>query len=115
MNKPPPPPATVIDRADFELECVREFSHSGGQLGGNVSRAERRERIRVAIMRENKQDARWRDTLLTYAAVYQLVYNMPIEARRSGPEEALPALPARARPIGEADDEEFDDDQEDAI
>jgi hypothetical protein len=46
----------------------------------SVSREERRERIRVAIMRENKQDTLWRDTALTYAAVYRLVYNKPIDA-----------------------------------
>jgi hypothetical protein len=84
------PAPSVIARSEFEFECVREFSHSGLQLGANVSREERRERIRVAIMRENKQSRRWRDTQLTYAAVYQQVYGKPIEARRADEEEIAP-------------------------
>jgi hypothetical protein len=104
--------AGVIGRSEFEFECVREFSHSGVQLGASVSREERRERIRVAIMRENKQHKRWRDTQLTYAAAYQQAYGKPIELRRAGEEEVAPMAASRAGlwdndPFG--DDESLDD------
>lgn len=71
-----------MTRADIELDFVREFAHSGAQLGPSVSREERRERIRCAIVRENKQELRFRDTTLTYAQVYQLAYNKPLNAAR---------------------------------
>jgi hypothetical protein len=86
-----------VARSDFEFECVREFSHSGVQLGANVSREERRARIRAAIMRENKQNRRWRDTSLTYAALYQQVYGKPIEARRADEEEIAPMRALRTQ------------------
>jgi hypothetical protein len=104
----------IIARSDFEFECVREFSHSGVQLGASVSREERRERIRISIMRENKQHSRWRDTQLTYATAYQQAYGKPIESRRAGEEEIAPM---RARPAGLwnndafGDDEKLDDDE----
>lgn len=86
----------MIARAEFELDCVREFAHSGVQLGVNVSREERRERIRIAIMRENKQHTLWRETTLTYAAVYERVYNKSIESRRPDEEEIAPMRAMRA-------------------
>jgi hypothetical protein len=51
-----------------------------------VSREERRERIRTAIFREGRQQARWRDTNLTYAAAYQQAYCQPLEARHDDPQ-----------------------------
>jgi hypothetical protein len=98
----------VIARVDFELECVREFSHSGEHLGMNVSREERRERIRVAIMRENKQDTLWRDTALTYAAIYRHVYNKPIDARQFNEEEITLLRTLRAKSMAR---DKFSDDQ----
>jgi hypothetical protein len=91
------PAQSVIARSEFEFECVREFSHSGVQLGANVSREERRARIRAAIMRENKQNMRWRDTQLTYAAVYQQVYGKPIDSRRADAEEIAPMRAMRTK------------------
>jgi hypothetical protein len=61
----------IFTRAEFETACIREFAHSGIQIGPNVSREERRERIRAAIFREGKQQARWRYTNLTYADAYR--------------------------------------------
>jgi hypothetical protein len=98
----------VVARSEFEFECVREFSHSGTQLGASVSRDARRERIRVAIMRENKQHRRWRDTQLTYAAAYQQAYGKPIESRRAGEEEIAPM---RAGDAGLWDNNPFGDDE----
>jgi hypothetical protein len=96
------PAHSVIARNEFEFECVREFSHSGVQLGANVSREERRERIRVAIMRENKQNRRWRDTPFTYAAVYQQAYGKPVEVRHADEEEVAPMRPIRTHLWGHA-------------
>ncbi|MGA2188845.1 MAG: hypothetical protein ABSH33_09955 [Steroidobacteraceae bacterium] len=84
------PAPSAIARNEFEFECVREFSHSGLQLGANVSREERRERIRTAILREAKHDRRWRDTQFTYAAVYQHVYGRPLDERRAEEKEIAP-------------------------
>jgi hypothetical protein len=87
MNDSAKPQTPIIDRSDYELACVREFSHSGAQLGPTVSREPRRERIRLAILREDKAHLRWRETAHTYAAVYEHVYkrpigDLPIEERR---------------------------------
>lgn len=79
-----------IARSEFERECIREFSHSGVQLGAGVSREERRERIRTAIMRENKQHCRWRDTSFTYAALYQQVYGKSLDERRPDEPQMAP-------------------------
>jgi hypothetical protein len=83
MDKPQlnlgPFSSTVGDvREDFELACIREFSHSGLQLGAEVSRDERRERIRAAIFRENKAHLCWRDSELTYAQVYYQAYGQAL-------------------------------------
>ena len=67
-------------REDFELACIREFSHSGLHLGVGVSRAERRERIRVAILRENKAHLRWRYSDFTYASMYAQAYRQSLGA-----------------------------------
>lgn len=77
---------------DFELACVREFSHSGLHLGGDVSRQERRERIRAAIFREGKQNDCWRNTPLSYAAAYRQAYHLPLEAREGDIVKASPTL-----------------------
>jgi hypothetical protein len=102
-------------RSEFELECVREFSHSGVHLGTGVSREERRERIRTAIIRENKQHARWRDTSMTYAAVYQKAYGRPLESGRSDEPEVAPLRAMRTLwdPDPFADDSELEDATED--
>jgi hypothetical protein len=84
----------TMARDQFELDFIREFQHSGAQLGPDVSREERRERIRVAILREGKETLLYHDTQLTYAQIYQQAYSQPIELRRfrreSPPVEDLP-------------------------
>ena len=67
-----------IDRAEFELACIREFSHSGHHLGVGVSPAERRERIRAAILREHKSQWAWRDSGVTYAEAFRYAYHEPL-------------------------------------
>jgi len=71
---------TRVDREEFELACIREFSHSGLQLGLDVSRAERRERIGAAIMREGKAQLRWRNSDSTYAEVFAQVYRHSLDS-----------------------------------
>ena len=69
-----------VVREDFELACIREFSHSGLHLGVGVSREERRERIRAAILRENKAHLRWQNSDFTYANVYAQAHHQPLGA-----------------------------------
>ena len=102
-----------IDRAEFEIDCIREFAHSGVQIGPNVSREERRERIRAAIFREGKQHARWRDTELTYASAYQQAYHQPLRARLDDPQGQPPlsSWPPTAALDLEDDTEDTTDDR----
>ncbi len=90
---------------DFELECIREFSHSGLHLGAGVSREDRRERIRAAIFREGKQNDRWRNTELSYAAAYRQAYHQPLVAR----EGELVKTPPKPLWGSAADADELDD------
>jgi hypothetical protein len=78
-----------VDREEFELACIREFSHSGLHLGLGVSRTERRERIGAAILREGKAQLRWRDSASTYAEVFAQVYRQSLDA--SAIHESSPA------------------------
>jgi hypothetical protein len=67
---------------DTDLEFVREFAHSGVQLGPAVSSEERRERIRVSILREGKENLPYQDTGFTYSEIYWQRYHQCIEMRR---------------------------------
>jgi hypothetical protein len=96
-------------REDFELACIREFSHSGLHLGIGVSRAERRERIRAAILREGKADLRWRNSDFSYAGMYAQAYRQWLgDSGILDAGSAPPALGCR----GSAMDDEFADDEE---
>jgi hypothetical protein len=68
-----------VMRDEFELACIREFSHSGHRVGVGVSRAERRERIRAAIQREHKSALRWHNSTWTYAAAFAQAYQQTLE------------------------------------
>jgi hypothetical protein len=119
MNDRVQPQIPIFDRWEFELACVREFSHSGAQVGPTVSREQRRERIRLAILREDKAHMRWRETAHTYAAVFERVYarpigGLPIEERRE-PSGAWRPRSLVSGPHAVADEvaeEEVDADQE---
>jgi hypothetical protein len=95
----------ILTRAEFEIDCIREFAHSGAQIGPNVSRQERRERIRTAIFREGKQQTRWRDTNLTYAVAYQQAYCQPLEARHDDPQSCPPPAQWSAAAADNLDEE----------
>jgi hypothetical protein len=96
-------------REEFELACIREFSHSGFHVGVGVSPQERRRRIHAAILRENKAQLRWRDSDFTYADMYARAYRQPLG--ESGPHEEDPE-PLEWRCRGSAIDDEFADDEE---
>ena len=85
-----------VSRADFELACVREFSHSGHHMALGASPQERRERIRSAILRENKTYERWQHSPFTYAEVFAQAYQQPLATL----EPALRPRSARPQPDG---------------
>ncbi len=104
-----------LSRPEFELECIREFAHSGVQLGPGVSREERRERIRASILREQKQHERWRDTTLTYAAIYRQIYNRVLD--EGAPQEEKRPAPGAWRtrswaPLGWGEESSLEDQDE---
>jgi hypothetical protein len=78
-----------VVREEFELACIREFSHSGQHLGAGVSRGERRERISASILRENKTRRRWQDSEFSYAEVYAQVYQQPLAESDSHVKDSL--------------------------
>jgi len=118
MNDRVKSPIFIVDRPDFELACVREFSHSGTQLGPIVSRDERRERIRLAILREHKECLCWHDTIHTYAEVYERVYGKPIgHLSIAGGREPIHARPPGSivsGPYVTAHEEENDEEEREA-
>ena len=71
-----------MTQAETELGFIREFAHSGVQLGPSVSSEERRERIRVSILREGKENLPYQDAGFTYAEMYWQLYHKSIEMRR---------------------------------
>ena len=100
------PIAASVMREEFELACIREFSHSGHHLGVGVSRAERRERIRAAILREHKAALRWQDSMWTYASAFAHAYQQPLEAGDRSPPQPWSAGDNLAWDDHVAEDEE---------
>jgi hypothetical protein len=68
-----------VDR-DLELDFIREFS-TGGESLNALSVDTRRERIRVAIYTEKKQDVLFRDGPRTYAEAYAECFGRALEMR----------------------------------
>jgi hypothetical protein len=72
-----------VVREDFELACIREFSHSGLHLGVGVSREERRERIRPRSCEKIKPTCAGRiPTLLTPTCTPKRITNRSERAIR---------------------------------
>jgi len=107
-------PKPAITREAFERESIREFAHSGLDLGPRVSRDERRERIRTAIYREGKSALQWRDSGLTYADMFRQAYHQPLDARGEIPAEDAALRSLRARPSIETWGQDASDDEDDA-
>lgn len=102
--------ATTFDvREDFELACIREFAHSGLHLGIDMSRGERCERIRAAILREDKAHLRWRNSAFTYANMFAQAYRRPLGASGTHDEDSEPLESQLRR---SSIDQEFADDEE---
>jgi len=109
-------PRPAITREAFECESIREFAHSGLDLGPRVSRDERRERIRTAIYREGKAGRTWRDSGLTYAEIFRQAYHQALDARADVPVEDVTLRNLRARPSIESWGQSLgvDEDEDDA-
>jgi len=107
-------PKPAITREAFECESIREFAHSGLDLGPRVSRDERRERIRTAIYREGKAGLTWRDSGLTYAEMFRQAYHQPLDARGDVVVEDVTLRSLRARPSIENWGQGIDEDEDDA-
>jgi hypothetical protein len=98
-----------VTREDFELACIREFSHSGHHLGVGVSRVERRERIKAAILRENKGRQRWQGSNFSYAEIYAQAYQQTLALDDSDDKNALAAWTAQADDDCSDDEDALDD------
>jgi hypothetical protein len=70
-------------RGDIEMTFIRSLSCSGVILAGSqLSADDRRERIRIAIMRARMNNKPLPiDPTVTYAQAFQLIYNRPCEMR----------------------------------
>jgi hypothetical protein len=105
-----------VTREEFELACIREFSHSGQHLGVGVSRAERSQRIRAAILQENKGRRRWQDSDFTYAEIYAQAYQQPLTVGGDGDDKhALGAWRAGINDDLSDDEEALDNDDAPAV
>jgi hypothetical protein len=96
-------------REEFELACIREFSHSGLYLGIGLSSKGRRERIRAAILRENKAHLCWRSCGFTYATMFEQAYSESLGASGVRDQDS-DALDMRRREPS-IDDEWVDDEE----
>ena len=73
-----------LSRDDIEFSFIRSLACSGFILSGpNLSPDDRRERIRIAIMKAQMHNKPLPiDPTLTYAQAFRLAYNRPCELRR---------------------------------
>ena len=68
---------------EIEMAFIIEFSHARhGAIGADPNRDSRAERIRVAIWREDKVRALFRDSGMTYATAYRKAFNLSVDARK---------------------------------
>ena len=74
-----------LSRTDIELTFIRSLACSGVILSGTqLSPEDRRERIRIAIMKSHMNNKPLpTDPTLTYAQAFQLAYNRPCELRQA--------------------------------
>ena len=103
-----------LSRSDIEFTFIRSLAHSGFILSGpSLSPEDRRERIRIAIMKAavgNKPLPT--DPSMTYSQAYQLAYNRPCELRQSERETIgkMSLLPVQL--AANAAEEDLEDDEE---
>jgi hypothetical protein len=74
-----------LTRADIEMTFIRSLACSGVILSGTqLSPEDRRERIRIAIMKAQMNNKPLpTDPTVTYAQAFQLAYNRPCELRQA--------------------------------
>lgn len=74
-----------LSRADIEMTFIRSLACSGVILSGTqLSAEDRRERIRIAIMKSHMSNRPLpTDPTLTYAQAFQIAYNRPCELRQA--------------------------------
>jgi hypothetical protein len=66
---------------DDILNCfIREFAVSG-ELSGLHTTDGRRERIRIAVWKSERQTLPFHDSGMTYSQAFQRVFNRPLESR----------------------------------
>jgi hypothetical protein len=105
-----------ISRSDIEFTFIRSLAHSGFILSGaTISAEDRRERIRIAIMKAQVGNKPLPiDPSITYAQAYQIAYNRPCELRSSERETfgKMSLLPVEEAANGA--EEEMDEDEVDS-
>jgi hypothetical protein len=74
---------TLFTDQDIDYSFVREFSSGGDTFGPSSSRDYRRERMRIAILREGKEGRAFHDSGMTYAEAYRRCYGTPLDLRRA--------------------------------
>jgi hypothetical protein len=74
-----------LTRADIEMTFIRSLACSGVILSGTqLSPEDRRERIRIAIMKAQMNNKPLpTDPTVTYAQAFQIAYNRPCELRQA--------------------------------
>jgi hypothetical protein len=105
-----------LSRSDIELTFIRSLACSGIILSGpQLSPEDRRERIRIAIMKSQMNNKPLPiDPSMTYAQAFQVAYNRPCELRhaerdRFGREVMFSQFDAA---MAELHDEDEDDEHE---
>lgn len=105
-----------VSRTDIEMTFIRSLACSGVILSGTqLSAEDRRERIRIAIMKAHMNNKPLPiDPTLTYAQAFQIAYNRPCELRqaerdRFNRETAFPNAPMVPMTIDGEDEDESED------
>jgi hypothetical protein len=88
---------------DIDLALTREFWRHGEQPVSAPSSLERRNRIRVSILRDRRERVPFYDSGLNYMQAYQLCYGIALELRR------FPREPPRVLHVEPRDDTQDSD------
>jgi hypothetical protein len=91
----------------IETAFVIEFSTQGTKLASALlSVSDRRERVRIAILREGREKLAFRDTGMTYAEAYRRLYGEAIDKRKF-PRDVIPAHHEEALDDPDESDEDW--------
>jgi hypothetical protein len=90
---------SVWSRKDIEVAFIREFSVLGANLGSTNSPQMRSERVRLEILRNEREDRPFHDAGITYREAYRECFGRILDVRGG-----TPAAPAYAEE-DETDDE----------